>query len=255
MAREHRPAAAGDRVVGDRKQRHQDPLLSFAPHHPHQADNAGDEQRQTKPIPQRGREVVPPASSEIRAMTLGEVARVEQVVGDELLVVDDSVGAHDEKGGDEEESEHDDSAETSTVGRRSGSSRIANKAGSATITALYLVAAARPVRRPAATRSRLDPETESFTMARKATRTMHDIGMSVTPKWESRTCRKASARKVMAMNATARSKRRAPIRNSSQTLATPAVALRKRATIRSAGIVSSGIPDRCAIARARPAAR
>ena len=73
---------------------------------------------------------------------------------------------------------------------------------------------------------------------------MKVIGTSVTPKCESRTWRKASARNAAATNAVGRPKSRVPMRKTSQTLITPAAALRRRATIRCADIVGSDSPRR-----------
>jgi hypothetical protein len=89
--------AADEEVVGERERRDQDASPRLAPHDERNTDEAGGKERQAKPVSQGRCDVVRPAASKIRAVTFCEMPRVEHHVGDELVVSDNRVRAHDEK--------------------------------------------------------------------------------------------------------------------------------------------------------------
>ena len=81
--------------------------------------------------------------------------------------------------------------------------RIARPAGSSTRAVLYFVDAARPQSAPAiAARPIVRPRVAHLRPAQKAHTARNVAGTSVTPKWESRTCRNATARNAAATSAT-----------------------------------------------------
>ena len=95
--------------------------------------------------------------------------------------------------------------------------------------ALYFVEAARPASSAAGARVRVEGcEAKRTVHANEAT-ARHVAVTSVTPKWESRTCRKAAARKAAAVRDSSRGNQRRAVRYRSQTESTPAAALSSRA--------------------------
>ena len=188
VPREDRSPAPDQRVVGDRKQRHQDAPASFSPDHQRETEDAGREQGHAKPVSQRGGEVIRPSSSQIRSMTVGQMSRHVHDVGKELLMAENGVRAHDQERGRHDRAEGDGSTETNPNRTSKGivQNREHTPAGRAAPRCTSLPRPS-PVKMPAATRSRREPDSDSLTMARNPTSTMHVIGMSVTPKCESRT--------------------------------------------------------------------